>query len=66
MKRTVEYLGKSEDGFAEYEISESYEDDATATVYQSEKIPKPKKAQAELSKLSSPKDINPKDINLSE
>lgn len=48
MKRTVEYLGKTEDGFAEYEISESYEDDATATVYQSEKIPRPKKAQAEL------------------
>lgn len=44
MKRTVEYLGKSEDGFAEYEISESIENDSTSKVYKPEKIkyPRPK------------------------
>lgn len=60
MKRTVEYLGKSEDGFAEYEISESIENDSTSKVYKPEKIeyPRPKESQTE---TSSPKGINPND-----
>lgn len=47
MKRTVKYLGKTEDGFAEYEISESFEGNPTSKVYKPEKIICPKEKESQ-------------------